>query len=85
MPIDLEEYTALKEASERLRRKADKAKGALDVEKKRLKDEFDCDSIEQAEEMMADLEKKLEAANESYDESLGEFKEKWGDILEGVS
>lgn len=81
MPVDLQEFQQLKDDVDRLRREADKAAGAYDEQMKRLKSEFDCDSIEQAEKMLADLEKQEAKAVKAYERSKASFDEQWGEVL----
>lgn len=84
MTIDLEEYSALKRKAEKLRSQADRAQGALEHHMKRLRDEFDCNSIEEAEEALEELKKEEEKIAEKYGKALEKFKKEWGDKLKNV-
>ncbi|MCH8068352.1 MAG: hypothetical protein IID16_03615 [Candidatus Marinimicrobia bacterium] len=68
MSTRLEKLTELKTTAERQQREADESKGALDVELKRLKDDFDCSSLKKAEKVLADWEEQAEKAAEEFDE-----------------
>lgn len=81
MTIDVAEYTQLKDKVDRLRTKADKAKGAFDASIKRIKDEFGCDSLEEARERLDELKTKQAEADCQYVEAMDGFKEKWGEVL----
>lgn len=77
---DLEQ---LKRKAEQLRQQHDRAQGRLEETEKRLKEEFEVDSLEAAEKLLKKLEKEEAAAKEKFDNALEEFNEEWGDKLEG--
>lgn len=77
---DLEE---LKARSERMRREADKAAGALEQTKKQLKEEFGVDTVEDAEKLLKKLEREEEDAREKFEEAHTKFMKEWGDVLAG--
>lgn len=81
MTIDVAEYTSLKEKVDRLRTKADKAKGAFDASLKRLKDEFGCGSLDEARDKLDELKQEQAEAGCQYVEAMDQFKEKWGEVL----
>ncbi len=81
MAIDLKEFQQLKSNVERLQREADKAEGAYAEQMRRLKDEYDCETIEQAEKLQAKLEKELEVAEQKYQKAADKFEKDWGDVL----
>ena len=76
--IDLREYADLRKQSEELKSKADKAEGALQQLMERLKSEFRCCSIEEAESLLSRLTASQEKAEADYERQLGKFKQKWG-------
>ncbi len=80
--IDLDEYQTLKRKAEKAKSDVARAEGALEQQMKSLKDEFDCESIEDAEKMLKDLEKKESVAETKYNKELEEFKNKWEDKLQ---
>ena len=61
----LERYNKIKKRTEQAQKKAAEAEGALTQIMKRLKDEFDCDSIEAAEKL---LKRKQRATKKLSDE-----------------
>ncbi len=79
--IDLKQYNELKKKVDRLQRDADRAQGALDKLMDELKDEFSCGTLEEAEKMLAGLEKKAEKAERDYVRKLAAFEEKWSEVL----
>lgn len=81
MSIDLDEYQSLKRKSEKAKADFARAEGALGQQMKKLKDDFDCASVEAAEKLLKSLEKEEEKAEQKYNEELESFKEKWGEEL----
>jgi len=79
--ITPQEYEQLKSKVEKLQREANKAEGALQQLMTRLKEEFDCSTIEQAEELQAKLQKQTEKAEQEFEEAYNLFKEEWGSKL----
>ncbi len=79
--IDLNEYQALQRKSEKSKSDVARAEGALEQQMKKLKNDFGCESIEDAEYLLGTLEKQEEKAERQYEKELDSFKEKWGDQL----
>ena len=77
MSIDIQEYTNLKKRADSLKSQADRAQGALEQHMKKLKEEFNCESIAEAEELLNQLKDEQKKIEVSYNKALGEFKEKW--------
>lgn len=75
--MELKDLTELKSKVERIRRDADRAQGAYDQAKARLKSEYDCDSLEEAQAQLKKLEKQGQEARETFDADLAAFEEKW--------
>ena len=82
--MDLPEYEKLKRKADRLKAEAERAAGALEQTMARLKEEFDCDTLADAEELLAVKKREEAKAKEGYEEELGAFKEEWGERLEAV-
>ena len=80
--MNLKRFTALKQKAEDAQREADKAQGALDQLKERLKKEFQCNSLKDAETLLRKLEKEEKEAEREFDKSLAEFEDKFGSVLE---
>ncbi len=49
----------------------------------RLQTECDCDSLEQAEKKLKQLQASAEKAKKKFENRLEEFQEKWEDVLDG--
>lgn len=80
MAIDLEQYARLKKRAEKSRSDYDRAEGILSEHKKKLKEEFGVDTIEEAEELLTKLTNLREENERKYNEKLKEYEEKWGKI-----
>lgn len=74
---DLQRYNDLKEKADRLRRDADRAAGAEDQLKKRLKVEFDCDTVGQAKILLENLEQELGRTKAEYEKATDKFEAAW--------
>lgn len=82
--MDLAEYERLKKKADKLKAEADRAAGALDQTMKRLKEDFDCDDLEEAEKLLKKKEAAVEKAEQLYEKELTSFKAEWGEKLEMV-
>lgn len=80
--MNLDEYTSLRREVERKQREADRAQGALEQVKKQLKEEFACTSLEEAEKLLRQLERKCEKQEALLDKELAEWKKKYGGSLD---
>lgn len=78
---DLKKITELREIVEDVKRKASKAEGALERVLAELKEEFNCDSLEDAESLLVTLKKDLEYDEAKSSRLLKIFETKWGDVL----
>lgn len=79
--IDLEKYDRLKKKADKAKEDIARAEGALEQQLKKLKEEFDCETVEQAETLLVTLKKEEAAAESAYNEKMVEFEKKWGDLL----
>jgi hypothetical protein len=82
MPIDIKRYEELKSSVDKKQRELSRAEGAQQELLKRLSREFDCDSLKDAERLLAQLKKESTKAQKSYEDALEEFQERWGEILD---
>ena len=80
--IDLKEFQRLQDKVARLQREADKAEGALAEQMKRLKDDHGCESVEQAEKLLATLEKEQIAAEKQFTKAADKFEQRWKEELD---
>ena len=79
MAIDVEKYQRLKKRADKAKTDADRAAGALDRTMDELKTEFDCETIEDAEARLKELEADEAEAETAYDKALAEFETAWAD------
>jgi predicted transcriptional regulator len=82
MTIDLKEFQQLKSDISRLRREADKAAGALSEQMKRLKEEYGCGTIKEAEALLKKLNVQADECEAKFRKLLKKFEDNWADILE---
>ncbi len=81
--MDLDEYRQLKEEIEQLRRRADRAAGAKENILTQLHKEFNCNSVEQAEEMLVKEQRELEKKEKKLEKMMQEYREKWQELIDG--
>lgn len=74
-------YEQLKNRVEQLKKEQLKAEGSLEHLLSQLKNEFDCDSLEEARAYLVELKQQLADAQEQLDQDLAEFQEKHKDVL----
>lgn len=79
MAIDLVKYQELKAKSEKAKSEADRAAGLLEGQMKKLKADFDVDTLEEAEAKLAELDKEIATIEKDYNTALESFEKKWGD------
>ena len=79
--MDLKQYENLKAQVEEAQRKVSQAEGALNQLTLQLKNEFNCDTLEQAEALLKQLVEKSEKLSEKHDLLLAKF-EKWKEKME---
>ena len=84
MAIDVKEFQQLKAHVARLQREADKAEGAYAEQMNRLKTEFQCDTLEEAEAELKDMGDKLEVAERKFKKMKDKFDKDWGKVLEDL-
>ena len=78
----LDEFMKLTKQVEKAQQTADKAEGALGQVMKELKNEFDCNSIDTAEQKRKQLKKQVERSRNAFDTGLKKFKHDWSEKLE---
>lgn len=81
MDIDEAKYMRLKRRAEEVKADADRAAGALEQQMKKLKDEFGCDTLEAAENLLAKEQAELDVFEKEYFAKLAEFESQWGSLL----
>ena len=81
MTISVEEFNRLKKHAEDKRNEVAMAEGGLKQVMSDLKENFGCETIEQAQAKLAELELQEKAAETAYNTELEAYKTKWGDQL----
>ncbi len=77
MAIDLEKYQRLKTRSDKAKSDTAKAEGALEEQYKKLKSDFEVDSIEAADEKIEALEEQEQEIETKYNAAMAEFETKF--------
>lgn len=80
--IVLDDLPEVRRKVERIRMATERARGAIDEMLRQLRDDFGCESVEQAEAKLLEFEDDERAAAEAYSAKLAAFKVKWKDVLE---
>lgn len=80
MSIDLNKYNRLRERSDKSKSDVARAEGVLEEQMRKLKQEYNVDSIEQAEMLIQTLEDEERALEASYNEKLKAHEEKYGKL-----
>jgi len=81
----LETYQKLKKRAELLKSEISKAEGAYENVMQQIKEQFDCDDLEQAETLAEQLKKQAEEAEQKYNAALDAFNAKWEKKFDSVS
>lgn len=83
MTSSLNEYLDLKSRVEKLQREADRNAGALEQSMARLKEAFNCSTLEEAEKLLKKLTKEEAEARGAFESALNKFMEEWRSELPG--
>lgn len=79
--IGASEYKALRDRVDTVRRDRDRAAGQLDALMERLRDEFGCNTLEEAEKYEATLAAEVDRTAKALQHATAEFETKWGDYV----
>lgn len=74
--MTIDEFQELESLANNLKEKASRAKGAVDQLHKRLKKEFGCSSLKEAEALLAKRNQKEKSLEEQYQQAIRPIK-KW--------
>jgi len=77
--ITEEKFRQLKQAHEDAKTEAERAEGALTQLMSQLKQEFDCNSLEEAQEKLRKLQKKQAREKEVLETAVADYEKKWLD------
>ena len=83
--MELDKYQRMKKQAEGLRVKAERAAGKVEQLMAQLKEQFDCDTIEEAQEKLKALEKKKNKSKQAFDRAYKLFEAEWGEKLEALA
>lgn len=79
MPVSNKEYKLLRSQHEAARTERDRAQGQLDAAMKTLREEFDCEDINEAHDLLARLDREAEEAEADYEKAKAAFEKDWGE------
>lgn len=82
--IVFDDLPKLKRRVDKLRQRADQAKGARDQIMLRLKKEYGCSTIEEAEEKLKEMREEERKLLKVYLKKKKAFEEKWADELKDI-
>jgi len=75
------QFEKLKNKVDNLKTQRDKAKGSLATVMGRLKDEFGCESIQDAEELLTELKESVKQHEEELEKLYEKFEDEFGERL----
>lgn len=78
----VEEILNHKEALEKQKAKKEAAQGVLDSYMEQLKEEYECDTIEEARDLLTTMKNNLADSEEKLEKSVTGWQEKYGHLLE---
>jgi uncharacterized protein with ATP-grasp and redox domains len=84
MTLALDDYQELLRKLDRLKRRRDQAKGALNEILKRLKKEFGCNTIQEAEAKLEELLTKEIETHKRYVKVKTRFEKKYAKVLKEI-
>ena len=79
--MDLAQFDRLRQAVEKWQREQAKAEGALESLLQRLQREYGCETLEQAEQKVAEMEREAAAFEQVYREQFEQFRTEWAELL----
>lgn len=77
----IKRYQEIKAKAEKLQREADRAAGIAEAKKAELKNEFGCNSLKEAKELLKQYETEEKETRAEFEKALADFEENWGDKL----
>ena len=79
--MNLADYQALVNKADTLKRKAERAAGAVEQLKLQLKRDFSCSTLEEGKKLLTKLEQEEMDAKTDFDKALKAFKANWNQEL----
>lgn len=83
--IDIDQYRQLKRKVDEARSTYERANGALSQLMEKLKEDFNCESIDEANELLQKKIKMRDSAEKEFQQALDQFNTKWADKLEQLN
>lgn len=80
--VSLTDLTALKSKVDNIQREAHRAEGALQQSMTRLKTQFGCSTLKEAEALLKKRKTEVAKAQLMFESAMASFQEEWGDELE---
>lgn len=81
MGMSIEDFNALRDQVSKLQSQVDRAEGALQQTMETLKEEFGCETIEEAEKLAEQMRKETEALESKFEKAKEAFDAKWEEVL----
>lgn len=78
---DLERFSVLKKQIAQMQRECDKAQGALEEIQKRLKTEFGCKTLDEAEVLLEELKAEVKTIARKFRKEIRVFERKYREFL----
>ena len=75
--LSKEEFEKLKREVDQAHAESERAKGARDQLMRRLHDEFECDSLEEARTLLKKIQRQKDEAMKTFDEKMSDYRRKW--------
>ena len=79
--MNAREFQDLQDRVSKLQRDKDRAEGAISEIKKKMFEQFEVNNLEDAEKLLADLQKEESRTTILFESSLKEFEEVYGDSV----
>ncbi len=71
------EYNQLRTKVENAKSEAERAKGSLEASMRRLKEEFGCDTLKEAEQKLLRIQNEMEDLQEGFNSAFTRYQAKW--------
>ena len=82
---NVETVLKLQKKVKALEQEKERANGRMEQLMKTLLDEFDCKTLEEAEELLAEKEETLKQLEKEFDAKQKAFMKKWGKKLDNIT
>lgn len=79
--MTINEFQRLVDKVEKIKKELARATGMKDVLLTTLKNEFDCDTLEEGELLLKNLTNKMNSMEKEYQDRMSKFEEQWDDKI----